>query len=101
MISPNVVRVIKSTKMRWVGHVARMEESRSVYKVLAGKPEEKNHLYDPGKNGGIILRWIFKSGLWGHGLDQSGSGLGQVAGTCECDNEPPMEYAYKGKMISK
>jgi len=30
-----------------------------------------------------------------------GPGLGQVAGTCECGNEPPMEYVYKGKMISK
>jgi len=48
MISPNIVRVIKSTRMKRMGHVARMEESRSVYRVLVGKPEGKNHLYDPG-----------------------------------------------------
>jgi hypothetical protein len=38
---PNIVRVIKSRRMRWAGHVARIEESRSVYRVLVGKPERK------------------------------------------------------------
>jgi hypothetical protein len=37
--SPNIVRVIKSRRMRWVGHVARMGEEREVYRVLVGKPE--------------------------------------------------------------
>ena len=35
--SPNIVRVIKSRRMRWAGHVARMEEGRGVHKVLVGK----------------------------------------------------------------
>ena len=35
--SPNIVRVIKSRKLRWAGHVARMEEGSSVFKILAGK----------------------------------------------------------------
>ena len=35
--SPNIVRVIKSRRMRWAGHVARMEEGGSVHKVLVGK----------------------------------------------------------------
>jgi hypothetical protein len=39
--SPNIVRVIKSRRMRWVGHVARMGEGRGVYRVLVGKPEGK------------------------------------------------------------
>ena len=39
--SLNIVRVIKSKRMRWVGHVARMEEARGVHKVLVGKPEGK------------------------------------------------------------
>ena len=39
--SPNIVRVIKSRRLRWVGHVARMEESRSAFKVLTGKPTGK------------------------------------------------------------
>ena len=42
--SPNIVRVIKSRRMRWAGHVARMEERRSVYRVLMGKPEGKRQL---------------------------------------------------------
>jgi hypothetical protein len=39
--SPNIVRVIKSRRMRWAGHVARMGEGRGVYRVLAGRPEGK------------------------------------------------------------
>jgi hypothetical protein len=38
---PNIVRVIKSRRMRWAGHVARMGEGRGVYRVLMGKPEGK------------------------------------------------------------
>jgi hypothetical protein len=39
--SPNIVKVIKSKRMRWAGHVARMGERRGVYRVLVGKPESK------------------------------------------------------------
>jgi hypothetical protein len=39
--SPSIVRVIKSRRMRWAGHVARMGEGRGVYRVLVGKPEGK------------------------------------------------------------
>ena len=35
--SPNIVKVIKSRKSRWAGHVARMEEGRSAFKILTGK----------------------------------------------------------------
>jgi hypothetical protein len=46
--SPNIVRVIKSKRMRWVSHVARMEEVRGVfYKVLVGRPEGKKPLGRP------------------------------------------------------
>jgi hypothetical protein len=38
-LSPNLIRQIKSRRMRWAGHVARMGEERKVYKVLVGKPE--------------------------------------------------------------
>ena len=37
--SPNIVRMIKWRRMRWAGHVARMEGWRGVHKVLVGKPE--------------------------------------------------------------
>ena len=36
--SPNIVRVIKSRRLRWAGHVARMEEGRSAFKILIGRP---------------------------------------------------------------
>ena len=36
--SPNIVMGIKSRRMRWAGHVARMEEGRSAFKILTGKP---------------------------------------------------------------
>ena len=45
--SPNIVRVIESRRMRWSGHVARMEEGRGLHKVLVGKPEGKRPLGIP------------------------------------------------------
>jgi hypothetical protein len=42
--SPNIVRVIKSRRLRWVGHVACMGEGRGVYRVLVGRPEGKRPL---------------------------------------------------------
>ena len=50
--SPNIVRVIKSRRMRWAGHVARMGEEREVYRVLVGKPEGKRPLGRPR------CRWV-------------------------------------------
>ena len=50
--SPNIVRVIKSIRIRWTGHVARMDEDRAVYRVLVGKPEGKRPLGRPGR------RWV-------------------------------------------
>jgi len=43
---------------------------------------ERDHLEDPGLGERIILKWIFQGVGWGHGLDRSGSGYGQVAGSC-------------------
>jgi hypothetical protein len=45
--SLNIVRVIKSRRMRWVGHVAYMEEGRGVYRVLVGSPKGKKPLRRP------------------------------------------------------
>ena len=45
--SPNIILVIKSRRMSWAGHVARMEEGRGVHKVLVGKPEGKRPLGRP------------------------------------------------------
>ena len=45
--SPSIVWVIKSRRIRWVGHVARMRERRGVYRVLVGKPKRKRLLGRP------------------------------------------------------
>jgi hypothetical protein len=45
--SPNIVRVIKSVKMRWMRHVARMGDGRDMYRVLVGKPEGRRPLERP------------------------------------------------------
>jgi hypothetical protein len=41
--SPSIIRIIKSRRMRWAGHVARMGEKRNAYGLLVGKLEGKNH----------------------------------------------------------
>jgi len=65
-----------------------MRERRGIYWVLVGKPEGNRLRGRPGVNGGKILRWIFRKWVVGYELDRAGSGYGEVAGTCECGNEP-------------
>ena len=57
---PNIVRVVKSRRMRWAGHVPHMGEGRGVHRVLVGNLRERGHLGDPDVDGRIILRWIFR-----------------------------------------
>jgi hypothetical protein len=45
--SQSIIRIIKSRRMRWAGHVARMGEKRNVYRLLVGKPEGKRPLGRP------------------------------------------------------
>jgi hypothetical protein len=44
--SPDIIRQVKSRRMRWAGHVARMGEERKVYKILVESPKERDHLED-------------------------------------------------------
>jgi hypothetical protein len=62
---PSVIRIIKSRRMRWAGHVARMGEKRNVYMLLVGKPEGKKPLGRPRR------RWIdnIKKDLLERGLN--------------------------------
>jgi len=80
--SPNIMRVIKSRRMRWAGHVARMVEERGVLRVLVGRLEGKNHWGDLVVDGWIILRWIFRRldvGIWtGLGWSRIEAGGGRL-----------------------
>jgi hypothetical protein len=72
--SSSIIRIIKSRRMRWAGHVARMGEKRNVYRLLVGKPEGKRPLGRPRR------RWIYniKMDLLAMGLNVvDWIGLGQ------------------------
>ena len=65
--SPNIVRVIKSRRMRWAGHVARMDEERGCIESWWENRREGDHWADLGVDGWIILGWIFRRwdmGIW-------------------------------------
>ena len=73
--SPNMVRVIKSRRMRWVRHVARMGERRGVYRVLMGKPEGNRPHERPWHRWEDIIKMDLQEvGCGGYGLDRTGSG---------------------------
>jgi hypothetical protein len=54
--SPNIIRMIKSRRMRWAGHVARMREPRNAYRILVEKPEGRPRR----RCGWTILKWILE-----------------------------------------
>jgi len=77
--------VIKSRRIRWAGHVARMGEERGCIVSWWGKRSERDHWGNPGVDGWIILGWISRRwdvGIW------AVPGWGQLADACECGNKP-------------
>jgi len=58
--SPNIVWVIKWRRMRWTEHVVHMGEERCIQGFWLRNLRERDHLGDPGIDGRIILRWIFR-----------------------------------------
>jgi hypothetical protein len=83
--SPSISRIIKSRRMRWAGHVARMGEKRNVYRLLVGMPERKRPLGRPRR------RWIDNIKM--HPLEIGLSGVDWIGlaqdkySSCERDNE--------------
>jgi hypothetical protein len=71
--SPNIGWVIKSRRIRWDGHLARMGERGGVYRVLLETPRERDHLGDTGVDRRVILRWIFRK--WDVGVCAGSSWL--------------------------
>jgi hypothetical protein len=64
--SPNVVRVIKSRRTRWAGHVARMGEERGECRVLVGKPEGKRPVGRPRRRRVDNIRMDLQEVGWGY-----------------------------------
>jgi hypothetical protein len=58
--STSIIRIIKWRRLRWAGHVSRMGEKRSTYRLLVGKPEGKRPLRRPRHSEWIILGWILE-----------------------------------------
>jgi hypothetical protein len=56
--SPSIIRMIKSRRMRWAGHVARMEAKRNTYRILVEIQKERSHWEDRDVRGWTILKWI-------------------------------------------
>jgi hypothetical protein len=63
--SPSIIRIIKSRRMRWVGHVARMGEKRNAYRLLVGKPEKKRPLGRPRRRWMVNIRMDLGEVEWG------------------------------------
>jgi hypothetical protein len=62
--SPNIIRQIKSRRMRWAGHVVWMGEDRKVYRILVGKPEEKRPLGRSRRKWDEVRMYLQETG-WG------------------------------------
>jgi hypothetical protein len=63
--SPSIIRIIKSRRMRWAGHVARMGEKRKAYRLLLGKPEKKRPLGRPRRKWVDNIRMDLGEVGWG------------------------------------
>jgi hypothetical protein len=66
--SPNIIRVIKSRRLRWAGHVACMGESRGAYMALVGKPEGRRPLERPRRRWEDNIKMDLQEVGWG-GID--------------------------------
>jgi hypothetical protein len=67
--SPNIVWVIKSRRMRWAGHVARMVEMRGIYRILVGRSVGRRPLGSPRLRWEDNIKMDLQEVGWGHGLD--------------------------------
>jgi hypothetical protein len=59
-LSPTIIGIIRSMRMRWTGHVARMGEKRNSYRVLVGKSEGNSPVGYIEVSGRMILKWILQ-----------------------------------------
>jgi hypothetical protein len=62
---PNIIRVIKSRRMRWAGHVARMGEKTGAYRILVGRPEGRRPLGRPRRRWENNIKMDIQEMTWG------------------------------------
>jgi hypothetical protein len=67
--SPNIIRVIKSRRMRWAGHAARMGEKRGAYRILVGRPQGRRPLGRPRCRWEDNIKMDLQEVGWWHELD--------------------------------
>jgi hypothetical protein len=58
--SSSIIRMIKSRRMRWAGHVARIGAKRNAYRILVRKPDGKRPLGKPRRRWRIVIKWILQ-----------------------------------------
>jgi hypothetical protein len=63
--SPNIIRVIKSRRMRWAGHAARMDEGRGAHRILVGRPEGRRPLGRPRRRWEDNIKMDLQDVGWG------------------------------------
>jgi hypothetical protein len=67
--SPNIIRVIKSRRMKWAGHVACLGEKRGAYRILVGRPEGRRPLGGPRRRWEDNIKTDLEEEGWVHGLN--------------------------------
>jgi hypothetical protein len=75
--------VVKSARMRWTRHVACINDRKSADEVFVERPESKRSLGRPRRRLEDNIKKDLQEVEWGHGLDLSGSGQGQVVDSCK------------------
>ena len=88
--STNTIRSLKSRRLRWAGHVARLEQSRNAYRVLVGKPEGKRPLGRRRRRWEDNIRMYLREVVCdpGEWIDLA-EDRGPMASLCKGGNEPP------------
>jgi hypothetical protein len=90
--SANIIRMIKSRRMKWAGHVARMGTKRNSYRILMGYPEGNRPLGGPRRKWVYNIKTNVREIRWG-GMDWIDLAL---EGSCERSNEPSGFHTFLG-----
>jgi hypothetical protein len=99
--SPNIVRLIKSRRIRWAGHVACTEEGRCVYRVLVGRPEEKRPRGRPRSRWEDNIKMDLKEIVFDGTNQIRMAEKSPMASFCEHGNEPSGSIKKAGYSLTR